>query len=222
MFEWGSIQSKNEMEFVLDCILKEIKNRKAIKIFGLGNEIAQANSSGVIGCTIDDELYIQFDNGKNLVINFTQQSDAFIEYRELTQEENERYEITEKPDLFNCHHEIHTWEKDQNGHPTIPSKEPFEIYDINLKYDLIIDYEIHGFNHSYDKWVSNGNTSYMITIPEGGDYFDRIDLIMKNGARICIYAEDAIFDGCANVWIEDKNNNLTYSKTTREKNENEV
>lgn len=46
-----------------------------------------------------------------------------------------------------------------------------EIIEIHGNYDKIRDIQIDGFNDSYEKWISNGSSSSMITISAGSDYF---------------------------------------------------
>ena len=44
----------------------------------------------------------------------------------------------------------------------------------------------------------------MITIPAGGDYFDKITIVLKNNIEICIQAEDAMSDGYCDIWVDNK------------------
>ncbi len=66
------------------------------------------------------------------------------------------------------------------------------------------------FNDSYEKWISNGSSSSMITIPTSGDYFKSIKFILNNGIKIKMRPQDDEMDGCYDLIIEDGNNIIKY------------
>lgn len=85
-----------------------------------------------------------------------------------------------------------------------------EIIEIHGNYDRISDIQIDGFDCSYEKWISNGSISSMITIPAGGDYFKSIKFILNNGIKISICPQDAEMDGYYDLIIEDDNDIIKY------------
>lgn len=85
-----------------------------------------------------------------------------------------------------------------------------EIIEIHGNYDKISDMQIEGFNYSYEKWISDGRSSSMITIPAGGDYFKSIQFILNNGIKINVCPQDAEMDGYYDLIIEDGNNIIKY------------
>jgi len=85
-----------------------------------------------------------------------------------------------------------------------------EIIEIHGNYDKIRDIQIDGFNDSYEKWISDGSSSSMITIPAGGDYFKSIKFILNNGIKIKMRPQDAEMDGYYDLIIEDGNNIIKY------------
>ena len=215
MYKWDNVQTKTEMEFVLKCIFEKMNSKKIKRIFDLEGGFGEDLKEKTIVLSIDDEVYIEFEDEFCLIINLTQESDAFIEYRKLSNNEKNAFSKLQNSDkdFFNNHREIHGWITKEDGSRE-PSPEPYRIIDINFKYDEIESFEVIGFNHSFEKWISKGEGLSEITIPEGGDYFNQINFILKNGSKICLAAEDAIFDGYADLWIEDESGNLNIEDKT--------
>lgn len=73
----------------------------------------------------------------------------------------------------------------------------------NFKLDLdvanarIEDFEIERFTEEYEINPAVGTVR-----PGGGDYFKKITLNLSNGKKLCICAEDTIFDGYCDIWTE--------------------
>lgn len=116
-----------------------------------------------------------FEDNTCLIIGLTDRSSAWIKYVTLSKEEPEKYNTI---------------------------NDMFKFNNVDFEYDSIIGFEVNSFSKEFDKWISNGNTSNMITIPAGGDYFDKIKILLKNNTKICLQAEDAISDGYCDIWIE--------------------
>lgn len=177
MYKWNNVQTKTEMEFVLKCIKEKIYSKRIKRIFDLDGSFAENIKENYVNVTIDNEIYIEFENNYCLIINLTQESDADIEYRELTDDEKNRFSLLpdESKDLFNCHHEVHDWNTNEDGGRE-PSEEPYKVTDISLKYDVVSSFEVVGFDHSFEKWISTGNGCTQIDIPAGGDYLSLIHI----------------------------------------------
>lgn len=218
MYKWDNVQTKTEMEFVLSCIKDKINSSKIKRIFDLEGGYGEHIKENCVNVTLDDEVYIEFENNNCLIINLTQESDAYIEYRELTDDEKNRFSLLPdaSKDLFNSHHEIHDWDTKADGSRE-PSKEPYKTTNISLKYDEISSFEVIGFNHSFEKWISKGEGLTEIEIPAGGDYFNQINIVLKNGVTIYLAAEEAIFDGYADIWVDDKSGNLIIDEKIYDK-----
>lgn len=73
---------------------------------------------------------------------------------------------------------IYGWDFDENRNRIEDSFKIKTITEIKGNYDRINDIQIGGFSDSYEKWISNGRVSSMITIPAGGDYFKSITFIL--------------------------------------------
>lgn len=175
MFEWEDVETKTEIEFVLKCIYEKIWNKKIVKIFDLyGNTFNWKQKENSHVCT-DDDVYIMFEDNTCIIINLVNRSAAWIKYKKLSK--NEKEEFSTINDMF-------TFENN------------------NFNYDSIHEFKVNSFSHEYEKWISNGNTSSMITIPAGGDYFDKITIVLKNNIKIFIQAEDAMSDGYCDIWVD--------------------
>lgn len=113
-------------------------------------------------------------------------------------------------DYLNNYHRIHGWDFDDNRNRIEDSFGMKEIIEIHGNYDKIRNIQIDGFNDSYEKWISDGSSSSMITIPAGGDYFKSIKFILNNGIKIKMRSQDAEMDGYYDLIIEDGNNIIKY------------
>ena len=213
MYKWDDIQTKTELEFVFNILKEKIKNQYIKRIFSFDDAIPGKNNNLIEYNTLEDPLYILFEDDYCLIIEFTNYSSIYLDYRKITPEEVKQGigNISNKDiDYLNNYHEIHGWDFDENRNRIEESFRMKQIIEIHGKYDKINDIQIEGFNDSYEKWISNGNASSMITIPAGGDYFKSIKLALNNGLEISMCPQDAEMDGYYDLIIEDKNNVITY------------
>lgn len=205
MFTWENIQNKVEDEYILNVLKKEVSDIKIKRIFSF-NDICPKliNNSTFKYDSLDEDLYILLENEFAIIINFYYYSNLHIEYRKLNDEEIKRSisTIHNKPiDFLNSHHEIHGWDKENLK----PTENPHTIIDMSCNYDSIIDFKVNGFNNEYE-------SSKAILIPSGGDYFNSISFILKNGIEIKITPQDAFCDGYYDVDIIDTSKNINYKE----------
>lgn len=213
MYKWEDIQTKTELEFVLDVLKEKIGDSSIKRIYSLDDAIPRKENNKIEYTTLEDPLYILFDNDYCLIIEFTNYSSIYLDYRKITPEEIQQGigNISNKDiDYLNNYHEIHGWDFDENRNRIEESFRMKEIIEIHGNYDKINDIQIDGFNDSYEKWISNGSNSSMITIPTGGDYFKSIKFILNNGIEIIVCPQDAEMDGYYDLIIEDDNNIIKY------------
>ena len=140
----------------------------------------------------------------------------YIEYRKLTDEERNQFINTiynEEIDYFNNYSEVNGWDFDENRHRIEGSLRVRKIVKLSGKYDAIDDIQVNGFNSEYSKWIYDGRWNDIITIPAGGDYFNSIKIILKNGITISMNPLPLEIGGEYNLIIEDKNNQLNYQIT---------
>lgn len=214
MFKWEDIQTKTELEFVVDVLKEKTKNSKIERIFSFDDAIPRKNNDMIEYTTLEEPLYILFDNKSCIVIEFTNYSCINLDYRKITSDEVKKSigNITNNNiDYLNNYHEIYGWDFDENQNRIEDSFKIKTITEIKGNYDRINDIKIEGFSDSYEKWISNGNVSSMITIPAGGDYFKSITFILNNGIEISICPQPAEMDGYYDLIIKDTNNIIKYS-----------
>lgn len=213
MCKWEDIQTKTELEFVFEIIKKKIGDSSIKRIFSFDDAIPRKNNNKIEYNTLEEPLYILFDNDYCLIIEFTNYSSIYLDYRKITLEEIKQAieNVSNKDiDCLNNYHRIHGWDFDDNRNRIEDSFGMKEIIEIHGNYDKISDIQIDGFNDSYEKWISDGSSSSMITIPAGGDYFKSIKFILNNGIKIKMRPQDAEMDGYYDLIIEDGNNIIKY------------
>lgn len=212
MYKWNYIQTKTELEFIFNILKEQIKGLKVKRIFSFENAVPKKVGEKIIFNTLEEPLYILFDNDYCLKIIFIFYSNIFIEYRKITDEElkNSLNFNQKEIDYLNNHHEIYTHDYNENN--KIIKRNLQIIIDISSKYSDILDFKVNGFNHEYEKWINKGSTLTTITIPAGGDYFNAIKLILNNGIEINMCPLDAFDDGYYDLIIEDKNNIIKYTE----------
>ena len=76
--------------------------------------------------------------------------------------------------------------------------EEFYFNDFNVKDKQIISFSLECFCDEYEINPSTGETR-----PEGGNYFREIAFNLDDGSRLKICAEDSLFDGYCDVWMEE-------------------
>lgn len=213
MCKWEDIQTKTELEFVFKIIKEKIGDSSIKRIFSFDDAIPRKNNNKIEYNTLEEPLYILFDNDYCLIIEFTNYSSIYLDYRKMTSEEIKQTigSVSNKNiDYLNNYHRIHGWDFDDNRNRIEDSFGMKEIIEIHGNYDKISDIQIDGFNDSYEKWISDGSSSSMITIPAGGDYFKSIKFILNNGIKIKMRPQDAEMDGYYDLIIEDGNNIIKY------------
>lgn len=213
MCKWEDIQTKTELEFVFKIIKEKIGDSSIKRIFSFDDAIPRKNNNKIEYNTLEEPLYILFDNDYCLIIEFTNYSSIYLDYRKMTPEKIKQAigNVSNKDiDYLNNYHRIHGWNFDDKRNRIEDSFGMKEIIEIHGNYDKIRDIQIDGFNNSYEKWISDGSSSSMITIPAGGDYFKSIKFILNNGIKIKMRPQDAEMDGYYDLIIEDGNNIIKY------------
>ncbi len=208
MYKWDNIETKVELEFVLDRLKEKFNGIKIKRIFSFDDGIPRKIEDKIVYDTMTQPLYILFENKYALIMDFTNYSEIYIEYRKLTASELKESisSVTKKEiDYLNSYREIYNFSFDDKNH-----FKKIEEIKINGCYDKICDMKVNGFHTEYEKWINNGNGASLITIPKGGDYFDRITIILGNGIEISMCPKDAEMDGYYDLIIEDPCNCIKY------------
>lgn len=207
-YEWNNIQIKTELEYVLDAIVNtRIQNKSIKRIFSEDNGCPIRTSNGFYYHLMQHPLYIEFEDNWCLVFYFVFYSEIYIEYRKMRPDDIEkgkdRYNKNEI-DYFNKHDEIYGDDFDEDGNRIKGSNRVKRTIDINGEYGKVSHFQVHGFNGEYEKWVSDGSVSDIITVPAGGDYFDSLTFILDSGVEVSICPEDAYMDGYYDLEIVDR------------------
>lgn len=214
MCKWEDIQTKTELEFIFNVLKEKTGNSNIERIFSFDNAIPRKNIDIIEYTTLEEPLYILFDNKYCIVIEFTNYSSINLDYRKITSNEIKQSigNISNNNiDYLNNYHKIYGWDFDENRNRIEDSFKIKTITEIKENYDRINDIQIEGFSDSYEKWISDGKVSSMITIPAGGDYFKSITFILNNSIKISICPQPAEMDGYYDLIIKDTYNIIKFS-----------
>jgi hypothetical protein len=130
----------------------------------------------------DLPVYVMFEDGENLVLEYDFVDTLMIDYRRMTDIEKEEFEKARIKDYFNYKIDIYN--------PNISSA-PISNKSVELTYGCIVDVEVEQIFEKYAKWIDNG----LDYVPPTIETFNKIKFIMDNGKKFEISAEDAEFDG---------------------------
>lgn len=215
MNKWNNIQNGTEVKYILDSILRKIKNKNIKRIFSFEDIILKKDDKVYSATSLEEPTYILFEDNDCLIIDFPFYSDLTIEYRKMEDWEKEKSisNVSNKAiDIINGHHKIYSWDFNNDGSRIEESLRIKEINDIKGIYGHINDYSVNSFHDKYEKWVNDCDKCFMITIPAGGDYFNQITFYMDNGLEITIKPQSAESDGYYDITIIDNNDVIDYQK----------
>mgnify|MGYP000152895061 FL=1 len=117
MCKWEDIQTKTELKFIVDVLIEKIKNSNIERIFSFDDAIPRKNIDIIEYTTLEEPLYILFDNKYCLVIEFINYSSINLDYRKITSDKIKQSigNISNKNiDYLNNYHEIYRWDFDEN------------------------------------------------------------------------------------------------------------
>lgn len=116
----------------------------------LGSNIyAIKNNNELEYNTLEEPFYILFDNDYFLIIEYTDYSITYLDYRKITLERIKQAigsASNKDIDYLNNYHRIHGWDFDENRNRIEDSFGMKEIIEIHGNYDKISDIQIDGFN----------------------------------------------------------------------------
>lgn len=170
---------------------KDIINRlKDSKISGVYCVISTWFSYSTFTYMQDEPLFIIFENGQCLVIEYYEINKLNVEYREMTVEERKIFDESDIKDLFNRTTKIH------NGR----TRELMYIEKSELAYESLDRIELKRVTEEYSTWIDG---AIVEGIKPTGETFNEIKFIMKNGKSFIICADDPEDDGYSLLWSED-------------------
>ena len=174
--------SRKELQSYMNHIVSE-NQTSVVKV------CSQSHSSSTytpIRYMVDEPLYIIFENGMALVLEYYNVCNIDVEYRELTDEEAEDLYKMYNNDLFNVVYDVYNYE------PRRLSKR----ITLNMEYDTLEKVDVRFFEGDYEKWEDGK----IITKEGTEENFGEIVFTMKNGNKIHLMAEDVMMDGYMSVW----------------------
>lgn len=141
MCKWEYIQTKTELEFVFEILKEKIGDSSIKRIFSFDDAIPRKNNNKIEYNTLEKPLYILFDNDYCLIIEFTNYSSIYLDYRKITLEKIKQAigRVSNKDiDYLNNYHRIHGWDFGDNRNRIEDSFETKEIVEIHGNYDKIV------------------------------------------------------------------------------------
>lgn len=167
-------------------ILEEVKTSKIIGVFA---STLVLTNKGSFSYMQDSPIYIRFDNGKCLIIDFVFIDELHAEYRAMTDEEQAEYNEREIKDCFNRCTDICDDDDKVIG-----------VERSELLYGCLTDIEIERLEDSeYTVWSDDG----IIEVPSTEETFCSIEFKMDNGKSFLIYPGSAEVDGYSFLWSND-------------------
>lgn len=178
----------SETEKYFENIINKLRYNK---IFGVYSVVSTWFNYKHFTYMQDEPLYIIFDNGQCLIIEYYDINKLKVEYREMTECERNIYEESDTKDLFNRTTKIYDGLTGKLVH----------IETSELSYERLERIELKRVTEEYSAWVGNG-------IEEGikptEETFNEIKFVMKNGKSFIVCADDAESDGYSLIWSEDE------------------
>lgn len=138
----------------------------------------------------DEPLFLIFDNGKCLVIEYYDINKLKVKYRKMTKDERQYYDKSHRKDLFNYTTDIH------DGH----TGKVTHIQKSSLPYGRLKKVELKHLTGEYSVWIGGGIVDG-IKPPE--ETFNEIKFIMDNAKSFVVCADDAESDGYSLAWSDD-------------------
>ena len=152
-------------------------------------------------------VYIVFENGQCLIIDYLYVDALRVDFHPLTDKEKIDLENRFIKDCFNCSLDIHGWVKNDNGKHALGDIVRTEI--IVLEYDSISAIELRPVTKEYLKWI-DGDIGY---VSPSDETFDQIKFILSNGNTFVVCADDADANGYVMVWsTEAKETTITNNQ----------
>jgi hypothetical protein len=154
-----------------------------------------------------DSVYIVFENGQCLIIDYLFVDTLRVDFHSLTDEEKTALENRSIKDFFNCSVDIHSRTKNDSGEYVVGEID--RTLTISLEYDSISSIDLRSVTKEYLKWIDN-DINY---VSPSNETFDQIKFVMNNGNTFVICADGADVDGYVMVWSnEAKETTVKYNQ----------
>ena len=141
----------------------------------------------------DTEIYILFENGKCLVIDYPFIDALSADLRSTSTEEYMQHGNSVIKDFFNDRTVAHVLTEDNQ---TIPEK----TCKISLEYDSLVGVDLEFVTEPYSKWIEG---DLLFDVAPKATTFSQLLFKMANGKSFVICPADALMDGYTFVWSDD-------------------
>ena len=186
------LSKASEARLYFDAIIKEMQGIKIIAVF---SSCPSFSHLAKFRRYLDDApIYILFEDGRCLIIDYRFVDALCVERRTLNEKEKAVLEELPIKDYFNCSVDIHGWVANAEGTPVVGDTDRTET--ISLKYADLTTVEFRRVTEEYSKWI-DGDLDYAKPTEET---FDEMKFIMSNGNTFTICADDAMSDGYVRAW----------------------
>ena len=180
------LSNASKAKLYFENIIKEMNGVKICAVFSACPFFN--NNSDFRRYEDDTPIYIIFENGQCLIIEYPFIDSLHVDFRPLNEDENELLKKALIKDFFNCSVDIND-----------SRYKAYETKIISLEYDALSSIELRPVTDEYEKWI-DGNIDY---VAPNEDTFDEIKFKMSNGSTFIICADGAVIDGYVMVGSTD-------------------
>lgn len=180
-----------EVQKYFDEVIRLMNGVKISSVFSLGPSFSI--SDGVRQYMEDTEIYILFENGKCLVIDYPFIDALSADIRSISAEEYTQHQNLSIKDFFNDRTVVHVLTEDDQAIPEKTCK-------ISLEYDSLVGVDLEFVTKSYSKWIEG---DLLFDVAPKATTFSQLLFKMANGKSFVICPGDAIIDGYTFVWSDD-------------------
>ena len=192
----------SEAKVFFDGITEKIRDKKICAVFSKCPSFNTFEDRRTY--SEDTPIYIMFDDGQCLIIEYRFADELCVDFRTLTADEKSFFDTLLIKDFFNCTINIH------EAVSGICSKNwPIIRTEICvLEYDSVSSIELRTVTEEYPKWINHN----IKTVSPTKETFDEIRFIMSNGNTFCLCPERADTDGYVMVWSNEAKEEIIYYK----------
>ena len=191
------LSKASEAKSYLKSIINHVQGKKIKQIFSLSP--FWNNHCGYRLYSDCAPLYIVFETGQCLIIEYNFVDALRAECREMNEEEINNSQNLPLTDYFNSSDDIYN---SVNGKITDVDRRET----IALEYSELESIELRKVTWEYSKWI-DGDIDYVLPTEET---FDQIKFVMSNGNSFIVCADDAEMDGYIMAWSTDSDENVVY------------
>ena len=177
---------RSEVQKYFSEILEELKSAKITAVLTTPFIFVD---DGIFTYMQDEPVFIRFDNGKCLVIEYYFIDELSIGYREMTEEEIEIF----SRDFDDCFNRTTT------VYDGINSKKPAYEDKSSLEYGRLTKIELTPVVEKYEAWVDHD----IVEVEPTDETFKLITFHMDNGKKFFIEPDVAEADGYSLLWSTD-------------------